>query len=201
MRIAAVVVVILALVCAFVVVDVVSAFQHATECDAALGDALMVGKVYRVLTDGGTWAGALGRLPGVLIGGPFNWRVLTTDGLIDWWALAATVVFVLACVWVIRVHLGKPWLVVGLACLVLSPVLHAAGRIALASNTSPARAGAWLATMLLGTLYPLMACAAFALVEAVTSRSLPSRMVFLEPSGARLPASYDPLYWQRLARR
>ena len=127
-------------------------------------------------------------------GGPSGWRAL-----IDFPALLTTALAVLVSVWVLRMRWREGWLSVGVGCLVAVPAVCLMEWLALAGNPAFEAAGPWLRTTLLGILYPALCCAAFALAEFVTWR-FPGEMVFQEPSGARLPASFNPLVWRQMIR-
>ena len=90
----------------------------------------------------------------------------------------ASGVVVLAALWLVRVRGRKCWLLVGLACLPAMGLCYAVAGIALHDNTVPYRAGPWVATMLLGALYALLACAFFAGIHLLPSprrRTAPAR--------------------------
>ena len=81
---------------------------------------------------------------------------------------------VLGAVWILRLRQGRSWLIVALGCLVGWPYIYAFGLIALRDNPDLPRAGLWYATMLLGVFYALLACAAFACLSLI-------RPAFLQP--------------------
>lgn len=84
--------------------------------------------------------------------------------------LFMTSVFVIAAVWLLRIKLRKPWLQVGLLCLIFPPLLWALGLLMLNNNVILDQGGGWCAMVLINCLFSLFACIAFTILEIVSTR-------------------------------
>lgn len=161
MRSFAGIVLVLSLLGAWTAVAAVNCFQY---CPAPLTFG------FRALVDGDFQH---------LFSSPYLWRGYTTlpqsAWLVQWRTVGLVGMFVLTALWLVRVRRHKNWLWVGLTCLPAVGLCYAIARIALHDNTVPERAGPWLTSMVLGTLYALLACAFFAGIHLLSSPSTPRR--------------------------
>ncbi len=85
-------------------------------------------------------------------------------------AFVLTIPLLLVALYFARVRGRRPFPLRIAVCLAVALVPYAAGVIALHNNTVAEKAGAWLAVMILGPLYALLACAVICVVELLRPR-------------------------------
>jgi len=172
MRIAAVCVLVVALVCTSLCTTTLNVLCCANE-------AINRGEIFlQTLTTGQVHH---------IFASPFMWRTYPTVPqpmiLVDIPSLLALGIFTFAVIHVVRRRVYKPWLLAGVSYLILPAALWTLCYALLRNNTVPERCGPWLARTLGSSVFSLIACSVFAVLEIIRFHQPQSVMVVDRAAG------------------